>query len=84
MPDDLESLAARAAAAEARLAALESADASAARVADLQADAERLRYQVRMLKRSLAEADADVLAALNGDDAARAAVRAKVEARGGG
>ena len=85
MPDDLESLAARAAAAEARLAALETADASAARVAGSQAEeSERLRYQVRALQRSLAEADADVLAALNGDEAARAAVRAKVEARGGG
>lgn len=87
MPDDAASLAARAAAAEARLDALEAAagggDAAATRVKELEATVERLEYRVRLLKAAVAEADDDLKAALSGDAAAVAALKEKVAARGG-
>lgn len=86
---DAASLAARADAAEARLTALETgaggADAAAlaARVTDLQAEVDRLQYRVRFLKAAIEESDTDVRTALSGDEAAVAALREKLAARGG-
>jgi hypothetical protein len=81
MPDDdAGALAARADAAEARLAALEAGGGGACAAA-LEADLEKARYRVAVLVASVRAGDADLKTALEGDAAAVAALRARVAGR---